>query len=139
MEAAAGAARPHGSASAVWTLNTSEFEFDLPAELIAQDPSVERGGSRLMVLDRRGGAITHAMFSELPELLRPGDLLVLNNTRVYPARLLGRRVPSGGAVECLLIRPRPELQIGPPEFGCVGSADAPRSEVEAGRARRLRA
>jgi S-adenosylmethionine:tRNA ribosyltransferase-isomerase len=81
----------------------SEFDFDLPAALIAQVPPAERGRSRLLVLDRRSGAREHATVGDLPRFLRPGDLLVLNDTKVFPARLLGRRVPSGGAVECLLI------------------------------------
>jgi len=83
----------------------SDFDFDLPDELIAQDPSPERGGSRLLVLDRTSGQIEHRRFGDLPAYLRPGDLLVLNNTRVFPARLLGQRVPTGGAVECLLLGP----------------------------------
>jgi S-adenosylmethionine:tRNA ribosyltransferase-isomerase len=83
----------------------SDFDFDLPDALIAQEPPAERGGSRLLVLNRDTGAIAHRKFSALPEFLRAGDLLVLNNTRVFPARLLGHRVPSGGAVECLLLAP----------------------------------
>jgi S-adenosylmethionine:tRNA ribosyltransferase-isomerase len=86
-------------------LDTADFAFDLPDELIAQEPPAVRGDSRLLVLSRAGGQIEHAVFSRLPDYLRPGDLLVLNNTRVFPARLLGHRVPSGGAVECLLIKP----------------------------------
>ena len=84
-------------------MHVRDFDFDLPPELIAQEPPAERGGSRMLYLDRASGAITDATISALPELLRPGDVLVINNTRVFPARLLGRRVPSGGAVECLLI------------------------------------
>jgi S-adenosylmethionine:tRNA ribosyltransferase-isomerase len=80
-----------------------EFDFDLPPELIAQEPSAQRGESRLLQLDRRTGRILHGVISDLPHVLREGDLVVVNNTRVFPARLLGRRVPSGGAVECLLI------------------------------------
>ena len=87
-------------------MNVSEFDFDLPDELVAQEPPAERGASRLLVLDRASGLTTHARFGELARFLRAGDLLVLNNTRVFPARLLGRRVPSGGAVECLLLRQR---------------------------------
>jgi S-adenosylmethionine:tRNA ribosyltransferase-isomerase len=83
----------------------SDFDFELPDDLIAQEPSQERGGSRLLVLDRGSGRIEHRFFSNLPAYLRAGDLLVLNNTRVFPARLLGRRVPTRGAVECLLLRP----------------------------------
>jgi S-adenosylmethionine:tRNA ribosyltransferase-isomerase len=83
-------------------VKVSDFDFDLPAELIAQEPA-PRGGSRLLVVDRASGAKTHASVGDLPGLLRSGDALVVNDTRVFPARLLGRRVPSGGAVECLLI------------------------------------
>ena len=80
----------------------SEFDFALPEELIAQD-AAPRGHSRLLVMDRATGAVTHASVAELPGFLRRGDLLVVNDTRVFAARLLGHRVPSGGAVECLLI------------------------------------
>src|SRR5438876_10048443 len=79
-----------------------EFDFDLPADLIAQEPAGERGASRLLYLDRSGDRPAHRTMAELPSLVE-GDLLVVNNTRVFPARLIGRRVPSGGAVECLLI------------------------------------
>ncbi|MEQ1910910.1 MAG: tRNA preQ1(34) S-adenosylmethionine ribosyltransferase-isomerase QueA [Vicinamibacterales bacterium] len=81
----------------------SEFDFGLPAELIAQEPPLERGTSRLLRIDRRSVALSHHTMSDLPALLEPGDLLVVNNTRVFPARLLGHRDPSGGAVECLLV------------------------------------
>jgi len=84
-------------------MDVSDFDFDLPSDLIAQMPRAERGSSRLLVLDRRTDAITHTSFHELPGMLQRGDLLVANNTRVFPARLIGRRVPSGGAVECLLL------------------------------------
>ena len=85
----------------------SEFDFDLPDELIAQ-AAAPRGMSRLLVLDRRSGHIEHASISDLPQFLREGDLLVVNDTRVFAARLLGTRVPSGGTVECLLLtRPVP--------------------------------
>jgi S-adenosylmethionine:tRNA ribosyltransferase-isomerase len=84
-------------------MDVREFDFTLPPELIAQDPAPERGGARLLVLDRASGLLRHTFISALPSLLLPGDLVVVNNTRVFPARLLGRRVPSGGVVECLLI------------------------------------
>ncbi|MGE3508267.1 MAG: tRNA preQ1(34) S-adenosylmethionine ribosyltransferase-isomerase QueA [Vicinamibacterales bacterium] len=86
-----------------------EFEFDLPPELIAQEPVADRGAARLLHLSRDTGAIAHTRVRELPRLLHPGDLLVVNDTRVFPARLLGARSPTGGAVECLLIGrlPRP--------------------------------
>jgi len=80
-----------------------DFDFDLPPALIAQDPAPHRAAARLLALDRRTGVIDHRMISDLARLLRAGDLVVVNNTRVFPARLLGHRVPSGGAVECLLV------------------------------------
>jgi S-adenosylmethionine:tRNA ribosyltransferase-isomerase len=84
-------------------MHIREFDFELPPELIAQEPPAERGAARLLHLPRRGGPLVHTIVSALPELLAPGDLVVVNNTRVFPARLIGHRVPSGGAVECLLI------------------------------------
>jgi S-adenosylmethionine:tRNA ribosyltransferase-isomerase len=83
-------------------MDVREFHFELPDELIAQEPA-PRGTSRLLVLARTTGAIQHARISDLPSILRSGDLLVVNDTRVFAARLLGHRVPSGGAVECLLL------------------------------------
>jgi len=83
-------------------VNVSDFDFDLPPELIAQEPG-PRGRSRLLVVDREAHAWRETGIGDLPSLLEPGDLLVANDTRVYPARLLGRRDPSGGAVECLLL------------------------------------
>ena len=85
------------------TLPVSDFDYDLPSELIAQEPARVRDQSRLLHLDRSTRACTHHQVSDLPELLRAGDLLVVNDTRVFPARLLGRRDPSGGQVECLLL------------------------------------
>jgi S-adenosylmethionine:tRNA ribosyltransferase-isomerase len=84
-------------------MNVSDFDFDLPADLIAQTPPATRGESRLLVLGRHDGRIEHASVSRLPEFLNAGDLLVVNDSRVFPARLLGERVPTGGAVECLLL------------------------------------
>jgi len=84
-------------------LNVRDFDFELPSDLIAQEPPLERGGSRLLFLDRASGAVIDTAVAALPKLLRRGDVLVINNTRVFPARLIGRRVPSGGAVECLLV------------------------------------
>ncbi len=85
-------------------LKTSDFYYDLPQELIAQTPLDRRDASRLMVLDKETGAVTSTMhFYDLPSFLRPGDCLVLNDSRVLPARLLGHREPGGGAVEVLLL------------------------------------
>jgi S-adenosylmethionine:tRNA ribosyltransferase-isomerase len=85
-------------------MDVSDFNFDLPEELIAQH-GMTRGASRMLVLNRRTGARQHSTIAELPSRLHTGDLLVVNNTRVIAARLLGRRVPSGGAVECFLLGP----------------------------------
>ena len=87
-------------------MKTSDFYYDLPQELIAQTPLDRRDGSRLMVLDKTTGATRHLHFYDLPSLLRPGDCLVLNDSRVLPARLLGRREPTGGAAEVLLLADR---------------------------------
>ncbi|HET9834067.1 MAG TPA: tRNA preQ1(34) S-adenosylmethionine ribosyltransferase-isomerase QueA [Vicinamibacterales bacterium] len=85
-------------------MDVREFAFDLPPELIAQEPPAVRGSSRLLHLNRRTGVRTHATVEQLPNYLDAGDVVVLNNTKVFPARLLGRRDPSGGAVECLLVK-----------------------------------
>ncbi|OGE20140.1 MAG: tRNA preQ1(34) S-adenosylmethionine ribosyltransferase-isomerase QueA [Candidatus Dadabacteria bacterium RIFCSPHIGHO2_12_FULL_53_21] len=83
-------------------MKTSDFDYNLPEERIAYRPAAERQNSKLMVLDREKGEITHRKFFELPGLLKPGDLLVLNNTRVIPARLFGRK-KSGERAEILLV------------------------------------
>jgi len=85
-------------------LNVADFDFDLPRGCIAQAPEQRRDRSRLMVLERESGALEHRRFGELKQLLKPNDLLVLNDTRVIPARLLGRKT-SGGRVELLLLEP----------------------------------
>jgi S-adenosylmethionine:tRNA ribosyltransferase-isomerase len=87
----------------------SEFDYELPEELIAQAPLAERDASRMLVLDRARAGWRDASFAELPAELREGDQLVVNNTRVFPARLVGRREPSGGQVELFLIRERDAL------------------------------
>ncbi len=84
-------------------MKKSDFYFDLPEELIAQTPLQQRDQSRLMLLDKKSGAISHRRFYELPELLREGDCLIMNDSRVLPARLLGSRL-SGGSVELVLLR-----------------------------------
>ncbi len=85
-------------------MKTSDFYYELPEELIAQTPLEHRDHSRLLTLNRETGKTGHHHFYELPEFLKPGDCLVLNNSRVIPARLLGHRDPTGGAVELLLLK-----------------------------------
>jgi len=85
-------------------MKTSDFDYVLPPDRIAQEPLPERDASRLLVLEGATGAVTHRSFRDLPGLLDPGDLLVLNDTRVFPARLHGRREVTGGRVEALFIR-----------------------------------
>ena len=84
-------------------MKKSEFYFDLPEELIAQTPLERRDASRLLLLERQTGEITHKHFYDLPDYLNPGDCLVLNDSRVLPARLMGNRL-TGGAVEVVLLR-----------------------------------
>ena len=85
-------------------LKKSDFYFDLPQELIAQDPLEDRSSSRLLVLDKNTGEISHHIFRDIIDYLHPGDCLVLNNTKVIPARLLGEREGTGGHVEVLLLK-----------------------------------
>jgi len=89
----------------------SDFDFELPEDLIAQT-AAPRGESRLLVLDKASVHLQHRSIADLPGLLCPGDLLVVNNTRVFAARLLGHRVPTGGAVECLLLSQRAPAESG---------------------------
>ena len=84
-------------------MKTTDFDYILPSELIAQTPIERRDGSRLLCLDKKTGAFSHHHFYDLPDFLRPGDCLILNNSRVLPARLLGQRLPGGGACEVLLL------------------------------------
>ena len=84
-------------------MRLSDFDYDLPPELIAQEPDSHRDHARLLQLDRETGQCTHHRVADLPTLLTPGDVLVVNDTRVYPARLLGHREPRGGMVDCLLL------------------------------------
>ena len=86
-------------------MKTSDFDFQLPEELIAQTPLERRDSSRLLTLDKNTGAVGHQHFYDLPRFLRPGDCLVLNDSRVLPARLIGHR-PTGGACEVLLLADR---------------------------------
>ncbi|MBR5116051.1 MAG: S-adenosylmethionine:tRNA ribosyltransferase-isomerase, partial [Lachnospiraceae bacterium] len=83
---------------------TADYAYDLPKELIAQDPLADRSSSRLLVLDRQSGAVSHHIFREVGSFLHPGDCLVFNDTRVIPARLLGVKKDTGAAVEILLLK-----------------------------------
>lgn len=95
-------------------MKTSDFYYDLPQELIAQTPLERRDSSRLMLLNKVTGETQHRHFYELPQLLHSGDCLVLNDSRVLPARLLGHRAPSGGAAEVLLL-----LDKGEKKWECL--------------------
>jgi len=110
-------------------LKTSDFLYDLPEELIAQTPMAQRDGSRLLVLDKNTGAVEHRHFFDLADYLCPGDCLVLNDSRVIPARLFGTR-PTGGAVEVVLLK---ELEGG--RWECLsrpGKKMRPGTEVSFG-------
>lgn len=85
-------------------MKTSDFYYDLPKELIAQDPLEDRSSSRLLVLHRKSGRVEHRVFTDIVEYLNPGDCLVRNNTKVIPARLYGTRVDTGATIELLLLK-----------------------------------
>ena len=110
-------------------MKKSDFYFDLPPELIAQTPLKQRDASRLLCLDKTTGAIRHGQFRELPDLLRDGDCLVMNDSRVIPARLFGTR-PTGGSVEVVLLR-----DLGSDEWECLtrpGRKTPPGTELSFG-------
>lgn len=88
------------------TLLKSDYFYDLPEELIAQDPLTDRSSSRLMLLDKKSGEVEHKTFSDIKNYLREGDCLVLNNTKVIPARLMGKRKDTGAVIEVLLLKRR---------------------------------
>jgi S-adenosylmethionine:tRNA ribosyltransferase-isomerase len=90
------------------SMKTSDFSYDLPPKLVATHPTAQRDACRLMALLADSDAPQHLAFSDLPSLLRLGDLLVLNDTRVIPARLEGKRLPGGGEAELLLLEPASE-------------------------------
>jgi len=102
-------------------VDPSELDYELPGELIAQEPVEPRDASRLLVLPRSAGEARHLRFADLPELLEPGDLLVLNDSRVIPARLEGRK-ESGGRCELLLVEP---LGEGGPRWRALGQSSKP--------------
>ena len=105
-------------------MRTHDFYYDLPEELIAQTPLLQRDSSRLMVLDRKTGEVNHRRFYDIIEYLQPGDCLVMNDSRVLPARLLGQR-PTGGAVELLLLR-----DLGDKKWECLAK---PGRKLQAGQ------
>ena len=92
-------------------MKTSDFDYDLPEELIAQEPAPVRDACRLLVMDRRSGALQDRIFRDVEEFVEPGDVLVANETRVIPARLLGTKRGTGGAAEVFLLRPLPEAGV----------------------------
>lgn len=91
-------------------MNTSDFWYDLPEELIAQTPLKQRDASRMLHLDKETGAIEHRHFTDILDYLRPGDCLILNDTRVLPARIYGVKEETGAVVEFLLLKQR-ELDL----------------------------
>src|SRR5262245_56119380 len=113
-------------------MQTSEFEYELPSELIAQEPLAERDRSRMLIIDRATRSWRDSSFAEFPTLIEPGDMIVVNNTRVFPARLLGRRIRKdieGAAVEILLVRQVSDL---PPVWEVLtrpGRAMKPGAEI----------
>ena len=92
-------------------LRVDDFDFHLPPELIAQQPPVERGLSRMLVMDRAKGVVSDSSFAELPSLLHPGDLLVLNDTRVIPARLYAQRTGMKPAPDAAQLLRAPSLRL----------------------------
>lgn len=114
-------------------MHTDDFDYVLPEALIAQAPLERRDASRLMHVHRGTGAVSHRRFSELPSLLRRGDLLVLNDSRVIPARLIGKKADTGGRVELLLVRPTAEVSAAASlsaeasgvAWTCLGQASKP--------------
>src|SRR6188472_3262515 len=123
-------------------MRVDEFDFHLPESQIAQYPPAQRGSSRLLVLDRASGETIAKHVADLTTWLRAGDVLVLNDTRVFPARLLGRRLPGGGRLECLLVaslgadawealvHPGQRLKIGS-GFVCEGEGGVLHGEITA--------
>jgi len=91
-------------------MHISDFDYDLPADLIAQTPLEQRDASRMLVLDREKEEWTDSHFSQFTRHLRPSDVVVVNNSRVIPARLIGRREETGGQVEIFLVREKRELR-----------------------------
>ena len=90
-------------------MNLHDFYYDLPEELIAQDPLADRSSSKLMVLDKKTGRTEHRIFKDIIEYLNPGDCLVINDTKVIPARLIGEKEGTGAAIEVLLLKRKEDM------------------------------
>lgn len=105
-------------------MKTSDFYYDLPKELIAQTPLENRDSSRMLVMDRKSGEISHRIFKDITEYFKPGDCLILNNTKVLPARMYGERIDTGSVVEFLLLNQKTydtwEVITGPGKKARVG-------------------
>ncbi len=116
-------------------MRTDDFDYNLPEELIAQAPAEPRDSCRLLVVDRKGseagtplehgGTVEHRIFRDIIDYIEPGDVLVINQTRVMPARLIGRKAGSGGVVETLLLKRREDVD----PLGHVGSVWSRRASV----------
>jgi S-adenosylmethionine:tRNA ribosyltransferase-isomerase len=111
-------------------LRTSDFDYELPVSYIAQTPLERRDQSRLIILDRQSGDIQHAVFKDIGNYLQAGDILVINETRVIPARLFARKLPSGGRVEILLLRKR-DTRMWEALVGGKGLTEGKQLQVEA--------
>ena len=105
-------------------MRTSDFDYELPEELIAQEPSLVRGADRMLVLDPATSDVSIEMFESLPDHLRPGDAIVLNNTRVIPARMFARKESTGAEVELF-----PDVDAAAHVFGCVEYSEVSIAEV----------
>ena len=93
-------------------MKTQDFYYDLPEELIAQDPLEDRSSSRLLVLDKKSGAVSHHVFKEIIDYLHEGDCLVINDTKVIPARLIGSKVGTNAKIEILIIKKKKRQHLG---------------------------
>jgi len=114
---------------------TSDFDYELPQELIAQEPPAERGASRMMVLHRADGRLEHGRVADLPDYLSADDLLILNDTRVFPARIQGKWADTDGTLELLLVEPvsgDAEAAPGESVWRCITGSGRP---VRAGSGR----
>ena len=92
-------------------MNVKDFYYDLPEELIAQTPLTDRASSRLLVLDKETGDVEHGSFRDIKQHLKPGDCLILNDTRVIPARLFGVKEETGGPIEFVLLKNKTEEEV----------------------------